>query len=212
MKCDFTTTTEDISYVSSLSIMCCFKKYFKYKEILYGCGIPSITLTGTVKDWEKILEKIKLIKDYDMAWVEQSIVPIIQEFINAKKGQINLKFWENMIKKRTVKEKIYGLSGRYIGTEKKDYINGWICSFFPYSNEGDFAIRKEIEVNEIDSLASQILKIPYVIKEKKGKEIKMNFYAGFLGMKQDKKTRKLTPLIGWYTKEAEEKDKREEAI
>ena len=45
-----------------------------------------------------------------------------------------------------------------------------------------------------ETLPSQILDIPFTLTG--GCNIPMNFYAGFLGMKQDEKTQQVTSVIG----------------
>ena len=86
-----------------------------------------------------------------------------------------------MIKKKEEQEPYY-LSGMK-RWRTKDYISGCILKFFNY--EG-----KKIEVDKIkETLPSQILDIPFTLQG--GCNIPMNFYAGFLGMKQDKKLNKL---------------------
>jgi len=47
--CDFSTTTQDIRTASEVVLMDCFSRYFEYSMICI-CGIPAITLTGTVED------------------------------------------------------------------------------------------------------------------------------------------------------------------
>ena len=53
---NFTTTTYDSIIVSKISIMGAFKKYFDYKMMLLGCGIPYIILEGEAEDYKKIKE------------------------------------------------------------------------------------------------------------------------------------------------------------
>lgn len=51
---DFSTSTYDSKIVGKISIMGAFKKYFDYKMMLCGCGIPYILLEGTADDYKKI--------------------------------------------------------------------------------------------------------------------------------------------------------------
>ncbi|MBR0097946.1 MAG: DUF4419 domain-containing protein, partial [Synergistaceae bacterium] len=41
-----------------LAIMSSMKQYFKYKVIMCVCGISSITLEGSLEDWQKIKKKL----------------------------------------------------------------------------------------------------------------------------------------------------------
>ena len=56
------------------------------------------------------------------------------------------------------------------------------------------------------TLPSQILNVPFTLFGGEG-SLKMKFYTGFLGMKQDKTTREVSPVIGWYFKEDKNEDK-----
>ena len=47
----FTTTTENDRIVASISMMATLQSYFVFKYCL-SCGLPSITLLGTVDDWK----------------------------------------------------------------------------------------------------------------------------------------------------------------
>ena len=38
------------------------KEYFTYRLLMAGCGISSITLEGSIEDWEKIKSKIEFLK------------------------------------------------------------------------------------------------------------------------------------------------------
>ena len=47
---NFTTTTKDSTIVCKISIMSAFKKFFNYRMILCGCGVPYLILEGTSED------------------------------------------------------------------------------------------------------------------------------------------------------------------
>ena len=46
-------------------MMGALKNYFEYK-VYFLCGIPYITLEGTIDDWKKIRQKIEKLKDYGL--------------------------------------------------------------------------------------------------------------------------------------------------
>lgn len=53
----FSTTTETDRVCAAASLMSIMQKYFNY-EFGLGCGIPSVTLKGTVEDWQSLRNKI----------------------------------------------------------------------------------------------------------------------------------------------------------
>jgi len=185
LTADFSTTTPTTKIASEITLMDGMKSYFVYQVILIGCGIPRVTLEGTVSDWEKVLQKIKFIKQYDLSWWTTELEPIVKEIILAKKGKANNQFWMNMIKVHTTKA--YGT----INT-----IDGWITKLFPYNKKGLKTNFKPI--SDIGGLASELVKVPFKLENKEdGKTYNMEFWTGFVGLKQNKNDFSLKPEIGW---------------
>ncbi|KYQ91415.1 hypothetical protein DLAC_08379 [Tieghemostelium lacteum] len=54
----FSTTTETDKIVGCVALMSSLQKYFDYNYSL-SCGIPRVTMMGTVNDWKSIKKKIK---------------------------------------------------------------------------------------------------------------------------------------------------------
>lgn len=185
LTADFTTTTQTSKIVSEITVMETVKEYFNYKIIMIGCGIPKITIEGTVEDWEKVLEKTKYISKYKLKWWTDKLKPILKKIIETKKGNFQKKFWMNMVKTHT--EKKYG---------SPTTINGWIINFFPYTKEGKKTDLKPI--SKINNLASELVKVPFILEDAiKIKSYKMEFWAGFIGLSQNKENYTLKPEIGW---------------
>jgi hypothetical protein len=185
LTANFTTTTQTSKIVSEITVMETVKEYFDYKVYMLGCGIPKITIEGTVGDWEKVLEKTKYISKYKLKWWTDELEPILKEIIETKKGNFKKKFWMNMVKSHT--EKKYG---------SPTTINGWIVKFFPYTKEGKKTDLKPI--SKIDNLASELVKVPFVLEDAVSKKTyKMEFWAGFIGLSQNKEDYALKPEIGW---------------
>lgn len=185
LTADFTTTTQTSKIVSEITIMETVKEYFDYKVVIIGCGIPKITIEGTVGDWEKVLEKTKYISKYKLKWWIDELEPVLNQIIEAKKGNFKKKFWMNMVKSHTKKK--YG---------SPTTINGWIIKFFPYTKEGKKTDLKPI--SKIDNLASELVKVPFILQDAVNNQTyKMEFWAGFLGLSQNKKDYTLKPEIGW---------------
>lgn len=182
---NFTTTTPTTKIASEITIMETVKAYFDYEVLMMGCGIPKITIQGTVEDWEKVLKKTEYISKFKLKWWTKELKPILKQIIETKKGNFKKKFWMDMVKSHTEKE--YG---------SPTTINGWIVKFFPYTKEGKRTDLKPI--SKIDNLASELVKVPFILKDaKNNKSYKMEFWAGFIGLYQNKQDFTLTPEIGW---------------
>lgn len=182
---DFTTTTPTTRIVSEITVMEAVKAYFDYDVVVIGCGIPQITIEGTVQDWEKVLEKTKYISRYKLEWWTNELQPILKQIIETKKGRFEKNFWMNMVKAHTLKE--YG---------SPTSIDGWIIKFFPYTKEG---LRSGLKpITKIDNLAPEIVKVPFTLEDIRNKKsYKMEFLGGFIGLSQNKADFTLKPEIGW---------------
>ena len=58
LQSNFTTTNSITLTTSQLAIMSSMKQYFIYKVFMYECGISSITLEGSLEDWEKLKKNL----------------------------------------------------------------------------------------------------------------------------------------------------------
>lgn len=185
LTADFSTTNLTTKIVSQITLMRAVKEYFNYEVTVIACGIPKITIEGTVKDWESILTKVKYISQYKLDWWTSELEPIIEQIIETKKGQFDKNFWMNMVKAHTENKCGWPTT-----------IDGWIVKFFPYTKEGKKTDLKPI--SKIDNLASELVKVPFLLKDAVTKKsYKMEFCAGFLGLSQSKKYYTLKPIIGW---------------
>ena len=182
---DFSTTTPTSRIVSEITVMETVKEYFNYKVVVIGCGLPKITIEGTVEDWQKVLDKTKYISKYNLTWWTSELEPVLKEIIETKKGNFKKDFWMNMVKVHT--EKKYG---------SPTTIDGWIVKFFPYTKEGKKTDLKPIL--KINDLASELVKVPFILEDVQNKKsYKMEFWAGFVGLSQNKNDYTLKPEIAW---------------
>lgn len=114
---DFSTTTPTEKAVFELTLMEAMSEFFEYRAISL-CGIPEITLLGTVEDWEKIVKHTENLAQYDLQWWTNSLIPILEQFVAAAKGNPNNQFWQSIFKFES-------------GSGHKT-ISGWLVQFFPY--------------------------------------------------------------------------------
>jgi hypothetical protein len=185
LTCNFSTTTPVARVASQITVMEAVKSYFEYEVVMIGCGIPRVTLEGTPDDWEKVLRKTQYLARYQLGWWTSELEPILQEFINTSKGHGRKQFWMDMVKAHT--EKKYG---------SPTTIDGWIVKFYPFTSKGQRTDFKPIK--HIGSLASEMVKVPFALVDASThKETKMEFWAGFVGQRQDRATYALRPEIAW---------------
>lgn len=113
----FSTTTSLERAVMRIVMMVSFRAYFDYFAVGI-CGIPSITLTGTVEDWLDIRRRVDVLGEYDLGWWADAVRPICDQFVAAARGEIDRTFWQSIYKPRQA----------YEGTK----VTGWLLRLFPY--------------------------------------------------------------------------------
>ncbi len=210
----FSTTTSNETVAFQVTLMEAMQKYFDYRSFS-GCGIPYITLEGTPQDWRKIRLDVEKLRQYELSdWVE-SLLPILDEFVQASEGKVNEEFWRE----------IYKYESKY---EPMSF-NGWISVFFPYLKEYAYSTgmsltpsyrvygklkpnpflknkdyrKAKLEMRDI-SQGTSSFEFVWLYRREVEKDFIMVFTAGFMGFEQDKTTRALRPVIHWavYDKNA----------
>lgn len=206
VQADFSTTGPVERAVSSLMAMETFKSYFEY--ILYGgCGMPSITLTGTIEDWEKLRHCVQRFADYGLdEWIS-ALDPILGEFVNAKKGLVNTEFWKSLF--------------RYNSGSGPAVMTGWANVLFPYFKDynseklypnpylSDWNERLSIDDQQnwkerwdnpqgvgLSAIPSCFTSVPLTVFWGE-RETKMRLVGGLLGVSQDDETLEVEPECGW---------------
>ena len=196
LECDFSTTSAVAKVTSQVCIMSAMKQYFTYRVLMAGCGISSITLEGSTKDWEKIKSKLEFLSTKALKWWTKHLIPIIDNIITTKKyystyGQLNqelIDFWKGMIR-------LKGKGDLY----DPHMINGWIVKFIPnLSGEKPTIYEELLETNVPDQIIScpmELTWLPPLMNKKY--EFKCSLFSGFYGMIQDEKTFNVRPVIGY---------------
>ena len=128
MRADFSTTDKTTRIVSQMTLMSSVKAFFDYSVIYISCGIPNITIEGTTDDWEKVLNKTQQLRKYDLDWWVDDLVSILNEFINASKGNVNKVFWRNIVKKDRPEKFV----GGGCSWDRPTELDGWFLKFMPY--------------------------------------------------------------------------------
>ena len=194
---DFTTTTPLSLTVCQLTVMSTFQKYFSYHAHICGCGIPYVTLEGSVSDWEKVQNKLGLLKKYDFSWFVKSVDPIIQNIINSVKGNVDQSFWKNMLRKRGD------------GSFYNPYIyDGWILNFYPFSSSGKQREYIPIRADRLKKdIPSELLDVPLILTFiVTGETFNLTVRSGFVGISQDPQTFEVKPEVGWMILQKQKTD------
>ena len=195
---DFSTTGSVERVASQITLMESVKSYFEYIVEYIACGIPSITLDGSVEDWKRVREKTMQLKKYGLEkWID-SLDPILKEFILAADGKPNQMFWKSMIKKQSVDR----LAGGGCSPEMPTELDGWLLKLFPDEN----GVTLE-EISHTKEMPTEYVRVSFyyqVINPDDGTIISrtpMELWAGFVGAKIDNENNMVTPMIGWFVSE-----------
>ncbi|GAA2874767.1 hypothetical protein Acy02nite_36800 [Actinoplanes cyaneus] len=120
----FSTSSAVDRMAGRVVLMDAWSSYFAYRVVTL-CGIPSITLTGTVEDWTVIRERVDRLAAMDLGlekWC-RSLAPIADHFVRASRGDADRSFWQRILKLRSA-------SGG-------DRAPGWITRLYPYLGDED---------------------------------------------------------------------------
>jgi len=192
----FSTTTVTDQACHEIALMSAMKNYFSYKMYTL-CGIPQITLFGQQKDWEDLYNRTKSLGDYMLPSFSQQwlncLLPVLQEFINTFKGNVNKEFWNRMVKRVRIGK----------GSGSYSVISGWINLFYPFLGDKsenkcikkweDLSQENGAEPSDFPQLMlSAPVKWNYL-----GTGIDFNFHAGIVGALQEKSSKMLVPHSAW---------------
>jgi hypothetical protein len=212
--CDFSTSTHFHRAACEVAMMDAFQPYFEY-EMLIGCGIPAITLTGAPDDWRDVRRRALSLAQYGLEdWIA-ALVPILDELEATSRGQGNAEFWKSFF--------------RYNSGSLGAAITGWIHVLFPYlkslGKKSDELVanpylktwKKEwLRITDIEKtrqpvvfmdkiegpclpeIPAGVASAPVVVENVRTLEKhEMRFVAGMFGVAQDEQTKSLSCSFGW---------------
>ena len=200
---DFSTTGVTERITSQITLMETMKSYFDYVVHYIACGIPTITLTGTPQDWQKVVEKTQQLEKYGVGDWTKNLIPILTEFVNASEGKPNQAFWQKMVKKHRPNK----LQGGGCSSGHPTELDGWILKFFPDENGKTLD-----QVPHTHKMPSERVYVDFkyqIISPADGtvlSETPLQLVAGFIGADVDLKTGAMKPKMGWVVRQMEGSD------
>lgn len=204
-ECDFSTSTEVDRLAGRVVLLDAYSPYFSLWLVCI-CGIPSITLTGTVQDWRKIRDRVDAIARFGLQTWCRSLAPIADQFVRAASGDVDVAFWR----------RIYNPVDAYGG----EVVTGWAVRLYPYlRGEGvvdrpnpllklpideprdatvdgrGFYSGAGIRTDRVPATLSRV--IVNVNDQVAGDNRAVALHAGLVGVAQDDDGA-LRPVAGWY--------------
>ncbi|GGJ51039.1 hypothetical protein GCM10008938_41310 [Deinococcus roseus] len=192
--CNFSTTTPITRTASQIVMMDGLREYFDYRA-MFVCGIPAITLEGTVEDWENIRARVQQMAFYDLDWWTRHLLPICDELILTAMGEPSLAFWQD----------IYLPIEQYSGQE----MTGWLKWCFPYLKDGKEVCTRKNHRMEGDfpgfhsggslppaEVPDGLSRVDFKLQIA-AETLPLQLVGGFLGMEQCPDECIMQPLVGW---------------
>ena len=170
----FSTTTPIHTTTANGLLMNASQHYFNYGFVTM-CGIPEITLEGTLADWQDVKARAAKVVDYGMTEWWSKLEPILDQFVAAAEGEWDKDFWKSIYKLR-------GISGGPL-------ITGWFTELFPY-------LKKERGEITTRCFPLGVATVPFVWKYH-DTNIPMEAMVGAMGIAQDPETLAVRPVYGW---------------
>ena len=201
---NFSTTGPVEHAASEVVLLDAMQAYFVY-ELQTICGIPSITLEGTVDDWRSIAHRIERFRELDLEWWVDPLQSVLQQFVNAAAGLIDREFWESIYKYR-------GPEG-----SGSSSLTGWVVKLFPYVRSRNFldeTIRyaRNPWLGGPRTLAPTRENFPNLPAKAPFKwrfpltTYDMEFIGGLIGVSQDRDSLCLRPEVGWAIRDLTPKE------
>ncbi|KAI5465003.1 hypothetical protein BGZ63DRAFT_350404 [Mariannaea sp. PMI_226] len=140
----FSTSTDNDEMTATVLMMGLMQYYFEFSGSV-TCGIPSVTLLGQKKDWEKLLGKLEHLKDWgkEPTQYAKNLRPILKRFVQTwdepNSPEVK-KFWSQIVRAN----KVFSC-GR--GPSEYD-VSGWITGFLHWRRAGTLRIEKPEEIQE----------------------------------------------------------------
>lgn len=187
---DFSTTGPAERAASEVVLLDAMQRYVHYR-VYTACGIPRITLHGTIEDWCSVRERVRHFGELGLeAWVS-ALDPVLEQFVAASRAHPDPEFWQS----------IYKFDGR----SGDPYVTGWVNVFFPFLRTGDHG---ELAPNphalagkrsgrvRLNDFPSGVSRTPFEWRVL-DRTVDMEFLGGFAGVSQDADTLAVRPEIGW---------------
>ena len=141
--------------------------YFNY-SMPCGCGFPSITLTSTPEDWERVRKKAEGLRKYKLDWWLHALLPVLDQFVAAAHGKPDSDFWRSLCFVNT-------------GSSFPVYepLTGWVNAFFPYLIQPECERRRRRSFDDSEETADgkakkSLNKNPYMSNYTVSVESKVN--------------------------------------
>ena len=202
--------------MANLSLMNACVRVYNYSHIdVPTYGIPSITVTGTRRDWTLLCDNaLALVNKFHrvnvqanhgtMVWSWSKVLkPVLDQFISAASGEFDQKFWRSIY--HCTSATSIGWIFALFPCIQKDGSTGISLSKYLNPDRPEYLTVPPLHWDSIRQLGIICSEIPSGIVTtdetyndmKKGTPQKYKLHSGFIAVSQDKETMAIHPEIGW---------------
>ncbi len=197
---NFSTTDAVERAASEVVLLDSMQPYFEY-ELDTLCGIPAITLEGTITDWESVASRTEEFSRFGLDWWIKSLRPVLKQFVDAAAGIVDQDFWDSIYK-------YHGSQG-----SGSPYVSGWVSTLFPYLQGWSRTFKRSQWIDTAPShhgpsreaFPNAASKAPFkwiIGVPPNTTTYEMDFIGGLIGVAQCQETFTLRPEIGWAVRES----------
>lgn len=187
LTADFSTSTPASRTASQITVMSSMQHYFDYE--LEFCGIPQVILHGPPEDWQRVADRLQVLRRYDLDWWVDAMLPTVEKIKRAAEGEVDRAFWRGMFKEHDAEHSECG--------DPYTLADGWIVNFYPYNTHGRRLPGASIW-DGAQNLPGELATVPLAVRNAAGGKDTLTLWAGFVGIAQDTTTLALRPEIGWF--------------
>ncbi len=200
----FTTTGTVERIASEVVLMGTTQAYFEFVVMYLGCGIPSVTLTGTVQDWQSVLDRTNRLVGLGAGSWASDLIPILEQFVLAADGRPDQAFWQDIV---MINHPGSLERGGACGLTPSTLLDGWFLKFLPYDKNGNRMPRK-VEYT-FDGYPEQMASAPALYLEVDPvtgniiESVNLKLSGGIAGYVSDTATCGISFQIGWAVQKAD---------
>ena len=194
LEANFTTSTDVVKTVGRLAMMGVLKEYFEF-WVMFECGIPSVTLEGTVDDWKLLRNKASHLKSFNddiLTHWAKLLKYVLGKFIDSYRGEVDETFWSHIFT-----EASWGSGWTLEGFQ------GWASVFIPFHHQSGRYILEYAKPKKnkwpglpYNHIRGSTVEVPVKINDN-GREYDTIFYGGHLMSVYDPIRNSLMPSMDW---------------
>ena len=191
MEPDFSTTTPVCKTVGQVVLMGAMKHYFEFC-FSCGCGLPKVTLEGTLDDWKKVQEKARHLASFEMECLTHwsgLLEIVLQKMVDSYEGKVDVEFWSHVVAKEE-----WGSGPQYIA--------GWINVFMPFCEKGIYKLH-DVKPESYDwgktpkaDVPPSTVEVPVTLDDN-GRKYETIFYSGHIVCLYNPDDDSIRPSLDW---------------